>query len=291
MTKRTRTKDELKQKLDIQLRLLTNRCDSYYEDGEFVEAYSTATIVRVLVHDTSKSTSLLNQIGIKETTRYLDSRTHDNLYVMGTMNGYSGLHPRTRCPFQQYSEKHRFEFDEWWEGQKFKIVGIPFTRKELVDALANKEGGAHIDENPHPKLDEIKRSGSPYHAFEGEVSRPIYDAELASMCAIGEEILFTFTPEPENRKRMLWEPWQQPYYLSMKESDTKKEKMRASLLKLAELLEGEHDFQKRIHLQNAQGILKTALEVECLTSEDCEVDQGVAYLMKLAKVPWESQKP
>lgn len=282
-----RTKHELKAKLDLQLRQLTNRCDAYYEKGEMFEAYSAATVVRVLVHDTRSSTSLLNQMGIKESTQYLDSRSRGNLYMMGIINGYSGLHPRTRFPEKQYSEKYHFGFDEWWNHQEFNIRGIPFTRRELVGALANKEGGAHVDETPHSKLNALNHSASPYSASENGESWALYGAELASMCAIGEEILFTLTPEPQNRKRMLSEAWQKPYYLSMSESDDKKEELRAIRSRLDDLLISYEEDRMKKHLIEA-GIssLDNVLQIECLTSEDFEVVQSVDYLMSLAKIPW-----
>ena len=125
-------------------------------------------------------------------------------------------------------------------------------------------------------------SGNP----EGSEDSGIYDFELASICAIGEELLFSLTPEPENRKRIHYEPWQKPYYLSLKDSDKCKCVLRDDLHRINILLEGELSQIQRVCASSAQRSLIKTLEVECLTSEDSNVRNGVADLMKQAELPW-----
>ena len=85
---------------------------------------------------------------------------------------------------------------------------------------------------------------------------------------------------------MFHETLQKPFYLSMAESDFFKDLIRRDLAKLSDILNGELDQKQKILVTSAQNILKKALEIDCLKSEDCEGTDGVFYLMNLADLPW-----
>ncbi len=290
MAKVQRTQQELDRAFKIQMEQLKSRCNAYMEKGEFFESYSISTIIRVLVHDTHISHSLLNQLGIKNTTKYLDSRSSGNLYLMGIVNGYGGFHPRTLTPHRQYRKSDLFDFAEWWEGQEFRVVGQTFNRKSLITKIANMEGGAHIDPEIDCKIAVLNRTASPYHMIDGDKTLPLYGSELASVCAIGEEILFSLTPEPENRKRMQWEPHQQPFYLSMEESDVHKDLIQKDIDKLNKFFEGEISQMQKTMISIALKNLNTLLEIKCLTSEDSLKRKSTIHLMQQAELPWEEKE-
>ncbi|UOD80369.1 hypothetical protein [Paenarthrobacter ureafaciens] len=180
--------------LDEHLDLLTEqvgflrRSASAFDDGEASEAKRLATTLRVLLHDTPKSASLLSQMQVKASMQFLDSAGElhpENLATEWPLVMYrmtttetgmtaeywphlgGGPPVRRASPEQQVSALLRgkkiprapgfhLSFDDWWEQQVVddKQGGI-FTRKQLVMALANQDGGAHVD----PQIEER------YHAL------------------------------------------------------------------------------------------------------------------------------
>ena len=123
--------------------------------------------------------------------------------------------------------------------------------------------------------------------MDGDESWPLYGAELATVCAIGEELLFSLTPEPENRKRMLFESHQKPFYLSKDESDAYKEIIRGELAKLQSLDTEGLDGRQKGSVSAAIDQLEFTLNVDHLTSDDWYGALGANDLLKRGKVPWE----
>jgi hypothetical protein len=64
MSRIDQTDEELKRQFDQQLELLSLLAISY-DDGSEVAAKAMATCVRILLHDTNRSTSLLGQLNMK----------------------------------------------------------------------------------------------------------------------------------------------------------------------------------------------------------------------------------
>ena len=109
---------------------------------------------------------------------------------MGIANGYGGLQPRTRMPYQQYKAKDHFDFDEWWENQEFKVVGATFNRKSLITTIANKEGGAHVDSEVDARIAGINRTASPYTLIDGEETFPMYVLSWLLFALLGRKYYF-----------------------------------------------------------------------------------------------------
>lgn len=112
----------------------------------------------------------------------------------------------------------------------------------------------------------------------------ISDYELCSVSAIAEEVLFSLTPEPENRKRMVVEALQKPFYLSKDESMACKEKVRADIEKLDALEERRPG--DKVLIANLRNTLEKVLVIETLTSEDCDVRESVAHTARRFKLDW-----
>jgi hypothetical protein len=68
-----RDRDELKSLLDEQLDFLRTSADAF-DRGVLSEYKRIALVLRVLLHDTSQSRSLLEQLGVKAGLRFLDTR-------------------------------------------------------------------------------------------------------------------------------------------------------------------------------------------------------------------------
>lgn len=152
-----RRPSEFNKQLDEQLRFLKNSAQ-LFDQGVEEEAKRLAVTIRVLVHDTKKSCSLLSQLGVKNTALFWDlSIPFDRNNLMS----HTGVTKRWHRPeggvivlplFDESPVPPRdVSLSDWWNGIVF--VGkdrVEYSRKDLVLALANQDGGAHVD----PRLDE-----------------------------------------------------------------------------------------------------------------------------------------
>ncbi|NNG02632.1 MAG: hypothetical protein HKM95_00840 [Inquilinus sp.] len=163
------TKNELETHLSEQISFLIGSCKYYdpdwhtedsirYNESEFKRI---ATTIRVLVHDTLKSESLLTllslkKIGFVNTSPLLSPGATDDfgLVVLGIKYGYRPNFWWSKRPDVNVDEK---PFNDWWnEAQIRHSGGSTLSRKDLVLWAANKDGGAHVDQNLPSIYDEFK---------------------------------------------------------------------------------------------------------------------------------------
>lgn len=167
-----RDRDELNGLLDEQLDFLRTSADAF--DGGALPEYKRIALVRVLLHDTSQSHSLLEQLGGKAGLRFWDTR-HRPVAEPGFQvlephdwpTGMVGMRAElTSAPNAQGQGSWRYfpmlgsdsersqsrkHFEAWWRDSIIELrSGETFSRGDFVLGIANKEGGAHVD--PHPKL-------------------------------------------------------------------------------------------------------------------------------------------
>ena len=205
----TQTKDELNEHLKEQLDFLETAGESF-DNGDHKQAKLMAVNLRVLLHDTPKSNSLLNQLGIKDTTLFYDSASKPS-NVIETYSGlvYKGVGPEGGMyvppldelpPDQQFK---RVSFDQYWVTPIFKDnKGNVFTRADLVLAIANKDGGAHIDAELDESYVDLTRNNSLGWMYGNDAeSGPLKDASLSAVRQIGHEVLKSLVPNyPEKKK-------------------------------------------------------------------------------------------
>lgn len=159
MSQYTLSRNELIEQLNKQIDFLERSCESYdkkYED----EACRIAVTIRVLVHDTKNSTSVLQHLKIKHQIDFWDSANPINPYnlisspalVYLQLKNENGIMKSTYEPNLDNGPSGLSSgwqgFQHWWPRQ---IVlkdnkKKEFTRKDLVLNLANKDGGAHVDD-------------------------------------------------------------------------------------------------------------------------------------------------
>lgn len=165
-----------------------------YDKGYHIEAKRLAVIIRVLVHDTPKSTSLLAHLKIKEKIYYYNTAIPDTKF--GLTNVMTTTEDRGKtiyiAPLDKggTSRKKRtwIIFKTWWEEMTVLSDGKnTFTRKQLVQSVANKDGRAHIASEIHGAYKQISRKNSlnVYHNRSG-VLKAVNDIELASIRQIAE---------------------------------------------------------------------------------------------------------
>lgn len=178
--KSTRTQSSLDEQLKRQLNYLENS-SKLFDKGDHEEAIRLAVTLRVLLHDSTNSTSLLKHLGIKESLQYIDTGisadrleaamkawrdpSDPNLRIAATSPSDYGLVVLGRNPDGNFGwvpplDKPRFHpsqwqypaiigsqpFKPWWTDLLVQsIEGKFFSRKNLVLIMANQDGGAHVD--------------------------------------------------------------------------------------------------------------------------------------------------
>lgn len=166
-----RQRADLIRALREQRELLQNAADRY-DAGSDVEAKNLALRVRVLLHDSRSSHSLLGQLSIKEVLPYLDTTNPDPppgvLHFdagLCTIHGVTGPDGHSRyLPALTNMDPERWHppqaFVDWWS---VPVVsdnsGAPVSRSEFVLWLANEDGGAHVDPSVKGAYDQLSRSG------------------------------------------------------------------------------------------------------------------------------------
>ncbi|MFI5434486.1 hypothetical protein ACHMZP_21730 [Rhodococcus baikonurensis] len=145
-----------------------------FDEGDIDEAMRLAVTIRVLVHDTQTSHSLLNQMGLKQTIRFLDTAVVGGteiflgavvMQIEYSAGGVTGLHapsgqdglveivprpdgtPLIVAPRRRRGHESSIGFDTWWTTNVIDTAHGPktFSRRRAVLVMANKDGGAHVD--------------------------------------------------------------------------------------------------------------------------------------------------
>jgi len=164
MTTVPRTPDELNALLEEQIEFLKLSCTSF-ENGFTGEIKRLAVSVRVLVHDTNSSTSLLT-LANRKTIGFLDTADpYDDENVLS----HSSLVQIHMTPQGAKPKAHlddalqlgSLPFDAWWNG----IVLVDsnrheFSRRDITLYLANKEGGAHVDHEIDERYHNLRNRNS-----------------------------------------------------------------------------------------------------------------------------------
>jgi hypothetical protein len=209
MTQYIQTKAELLDHLKEQIAFMKQSAISY-DNGFEGEGKRLAVVIRVLVHDTANSISLLTSLNKKNITFYDSASDYDPSRVVASHSGL--VLKRFRFPNgggeyvaplddlpPNRNENKKVDFTQWWDK---KIVirdnqKNTFTRKDLVLTIANTEGGAHVD----PNLDQAYANLSRFHSlgwkfFRGDVAGDFKNNPvLSSIRQIAHEVLKTLKDE------------------------------------------------------------------------------------------------
>lgn len=154
MSRISRTKKELDEQLDRQLGFL-KRSAASFDEGFKDEAIRMATSVRVIVHQTRTSHSLLEQLSLLD-HRFVDTSAPlvpgnsvgEMPLIQTGIGGNSGT--QFFAPMNDTLRKKYILFPNWWNQIVFQKEGSHvFSRKRLVLTVSNQDGGAHVD----PALD------------------------------------------------------------------------------------------------------------------------------------------
>lgn len=196
-TSRKQSLDELKEHLSDQIQFLRASAGAF-DRGANGEAKRLALAVRVLVHDTGRSKSLLGLLGLKEKP-FLDTAERVDAHHMGSHAGLvmMALGAQGRdyvAMLDQASRSEWVPFDQWWHTPVFvDDHRAALTREDIVLTVADQDGGAHVD----PALDELYARVAKDNALgwtHGGSGRPLANPVRPAIRQIAHEVLKTLVP-------------------------------------------------------------------------------------------------
>lgn len=197
-----------------QMNFIITSC-SAYDAGLRAEAVRIASAARVLFHDTRNSRSLLRtQLGMAGLR--LRSTAVPVVGPAAHFPGFIGLEPDTSS-FRHYGDDvpddKQVDVETWWSKEpilKLSKRDELITRKHLILAAANTDGGAHVDSRrtvEYQRLEaglNIKLEVGYCDGTRGTIS--LRYANLAALRQIGHEIL-TSKELAEMAQSPFADPW------------------------------------------------------------------------------------
>lgn len=184
--------------------MLQNSCEQF--DAGFELAYKQiAVILRTLLHDTKMSHSLLGQLGWKDHIAWRDSNPvlPPGAHMVGF--GLCSLRMQIEAEHTDFGHQARDpetimsmgheanNFHDWWSSSAFKdSTGHEFSRRNLVLAVSNKDGGAHIDELPSAFRALSSEGSMGWRVGVGDAMAPFVVSPVpASIRTVAEELLLS----------------------------------------------------------------------------------------------------
>ncbi|MFE2772310.1 hypothetical protein [Microbacterium resistens] len=164
---------ELERHLNEQLHLLDLFASAYDEGSEVIMLPASVT-VRNLVHTTGRSTSLLHQLGVIDEYSFMDGVPEGLRDIVARGDGFvpglaivdfGPLGARYVPAFRSTAVPNyvrQVPFEEWWKTSvSLDFNGHKFSRRNVILATANKDGGGHVD------LDKGEYANIPRDGFPG----------------------------------------------------------------------------------------------------------------------------
>jgi len=200
---------DLENHLSEQIYFLESSAKSF-DAGYEGEAKRLATSLRVLLHDTNSSKSLLGQLNLKS-LQFLDTAFEYDPRNLLTFSGLTiqqiSLSEAKYVPLleETFGKKiKKIDFEKWWNAIIFKDnKNNKMSRKDIILAIANQDGGAHVDPNLNEIYANLSRQNSLNWFFISENNntfQPFGGPHLASIRQIAYEVLITLKDRPKKKK-------------------------------------------------------------------------------------------
>ncbi len=228
--KATRPATDFELQLKRQLGYLRRSC-KIFDLGEHDEAIRIAVSLRVLLHQTKSSTSLLTHLGIQDSLAYVDTGVYRNLLTpavqahvdkttpglvamqtavdVGLVElGYAG---NGRIGWYAPLRLRRFaagsppdianpktsKFSDWWTNPLVETTKrVSFSRSNLVLIMANQDGGGHVDaaldaDYSSLIIDPLAGAAVFEGGHHGEIPDILHNVAFASVRQIAFELICT----------------------------------------------------------------------------------------------------
>jgi len=193
---------ELREHLQEQVGFILVSVEEFHR-GKQAEAKRMATAIRVLVHDTDRSDSVLSQLGLKHRILYYDTGTTVTdpgiasafslaaMTMTITKDGPKTFWSPSLDPHDDLAGCTCRPFSSWWTRPVVKDnLGEFFCRRDFVLGLANKDGGAHVDPVLGDAYGQLTRHGSlGWRTDTEDGPQAISGLELACVRQVAHELL------------------------------------------------------------------------------------------------------
>jgi hypothetical protein len=194
--------DRFKEQLKKQVKFLLNSC-ALFDKGDMEEAIRIATCVRILIHDTRKSISLLKHLNAKDIVLFSTIRHFpegkDGYHCITVFSLGKLILSKDKMGYIPNLEDFKagtslvLPVDEWWE----QIVWIlspecKLSRKRIILSAANQDGGAHVDfkfSYDYERLTQYSAGTISAKMGDNISTHKIVDMHLISIRTIANEIL------------------------------------------------------------------------------------------------------
>lgn len=168
-----------------------------YDLGQSGEAKRLAVSLRVLFHDTKNSHSLLGQLQRLHGSVLSTCIPHDpgNIATHGglVMVAARGAKSQFVAMLDEAPYRRWLPFTDWWNEHVFvDNRRSVLSRRDLILAVANQDGGAHVDKSLDAPYAHLSRHNSMGWVWTNATERhPIPDPERAAIRQITHEVLRT----------------------------------------------------------------------------------------------------
>lgn len=161
---------EFKEYLRKHLNFLVNSAAAF-DRGDIDECIRIAVSIRVLLHDTPRSTSLLTYLNAKNI--FLTStceRIPETAIVSGSTMVFTRVMMTSTGPQAEIRAalgdgppiNFHLKTEDWWNQTIFVLprgTERKVSRKDIALVAANKDGGAHVDAKLTPQYEDLKQRG------------------------------------------------------------------------------------------------------------------------------------
>jgi hypothetical protein len=196
-----RSRGELIRLLEEQRQALAASCENY-DRGNHWEAARLATIVHTLVHDGGAITSLLTQLGLRASLRFVSSnriRHNPNRLVSSPplvtmqISSDTGAKFVPRLADQNGAEgRLELQFERWWAKELiFKDLRAELTRRRLVFGLRHQDGGSHVGALTDPAYVWLKDGAGWFGGIGTGAPEAVRGAVAATMRQVAWEVTET----------------------------------------------------------------------------------------------------
>lgn len=176
-----------------------------FDKGRDAEASRLAIAMRILLHDSKNSKSLLGQLNILDRLFWDTSipSEGDNLLTTHSLVGMSVTEERVDycallddVPFSRQQK-----FNNWWITPVFiDNQGRQLTRRDLVLICADQDGGAHVDTSVDESYFDLEFENSMgWKAIVGGENVSLNRPGRVAIRQVAHETIKTLVPNYENR--------------------------------------------------------------------------------------------
>lgn len=196
-------RSDLEERLREQVTFLQLSCASY-DAGYEGEARRLAVALRVLLHDTKRSKSLLTQLGLKQELELYDTAATLDPKNLVSESGLTvsqllqGRHvPALDGSTADSGRDRQFTpFEQWWDAPVLRSDGTTLTRSGLMLSVADQDGGAHVDPTLNEAYEALSRGDVwGWRAFDMQPQSAWPTPVFASLRQIAHELLVSLAKQ------------------------------------------------------------------------------------------------